>query len=199
MIDISPMVDAYFGRIGEAGALGDEGLDASPIRRGNLMARTRMSVLYDFSVTWRGLVVGTGNKTEALLGYTTMYGDNACAFNPVGDLYKSQLRQLALDLGVPRAIISKAPSADLWPGQTDEGEVGLSYATADRILHWMVDRGIGRDDLVARGFDERLVDRVRLLVAGSGFKRRVPPVAGLGAATLGLDDPLPSRLPPSDG
>ena len=98
------------------------------------MARARMLVLYDHSVTWRGLVVGTGNKTEGLIGYTTLFGDSACAFNPIGDLYKSQVRQLAIALGVPEAVIRKAPSADLWPGQTDESEVGFSYAEVDRIL-----------------------------------------------------------------
>ena len=180
LVEVSPMVDAYFGHDGRAGAAGDDGLDASPIRRGNLMARMRMSVLYDFSVTWRGLVAGTGNRTEALLGYTTMYGDNACAFNPVGDLYKSQLRQLAVDLGVPRQIIAKPPSADLWPGQTDEGEVGFSYATVDRLLHWMVDRGLTRNELVGRGFEGDLVDRVARMMAASEFKRRTPPIAQLG-------------------
>jgi NAD+ synthase len=109
-----------------------------------------------------------------------MYGDNACAFNPVGDLYKSQLRQLAVDLGVPRQIIAKAPSADLWPGQTDEGEVGFSYATVDRLLHWMVDRGLTRDELVGRGFEGGLVDRVARMMAASEFKRRTPAIAQLG-------------------
>ena len=129
----APMVDGYFGiRGGEAvnvGALGPEGLDASGLRRGNFVARTRMAVLYDQSVAWGGLVVGTGNKTETLIGYTTLFGDSACAFNPIGDLYKSQVRQLAAACGVPDAIVRKAPSADLWPGQTDESEVGFTYAT----------------------------------------------------------------------
>ncbi|HEY7523796.1 MAG TPA: NAD+ synthase, partial [Candidatus Limnocylindrales bacterium] len=131
-VDITPMVDAYFDTLDEA--------EASPLRRGNFMARTRMAVLYDRSVTFGGLVVGTGNKTESLIGYTTVYGDNACAFNPIGDLYKSQVRQLAAAVGVPEPIIRKAPSADLWPGQTDEAEAGFSYHELDRLLYWRVDR-----------------------------------------------------------
>jgi NAD+ synthase len=174
-----------------------EGPGASAVRRGNLMARVRMSVLYDFSVTWGGLVVGTGNKTETLIGYTTIFGDSACAFNPVGDLYKSQLRQLAVELGVPREIIAKAPSADLWPGQTDEGEVGFSYAEVDRLLYWMVDRRLTRDELVERGFDGGFVDRVGRMVAGSEFKRQVPPIAKLGPRTSGVDYLYPRRRPRS--
>ncbi len=210
VVDISPMVDAYFGEAdaadavgaeerpaGVAGVLGAEGAGASAVRRGNLMARVRMSVLYDFSVTWGGLVVGTGNKTETLIGYTTIFGDSACAFNPVGDLYKSQLRQLAVELGVPRGIIAKAPSADLWPGQTDEGEVGFSYAEVDRLLYWMVDRRLTRDELVGRGFDGGFVDRVSRMVAGSEFKRQVPPIAKLGPRTSGVDYLYPRRRPRS--
>jgi NAD+ synthase len=131
LVDISPMVDAYFDR--------PEHADASALRRGNLMARVRMMVLYDHSVTWRGLVIGTGNKTETLIGYTTLFGDSACAFAPIADLYKSQVRQLSVAVGVPDAVVRKAPSADLWPGQTDESEVGFSYATIDRILFRLVD------------------------------------------------------------
>ena len=120
VVDISAMVDGYFGTGDGARDSTPEGLAARALRRGNFMARMRMAVLYDRSVTWGGLVVGTGNKTELLIGYTTLFGDSACAFNPIGDLYKSQVRQLAAAVGVPDAIIRKAPSADLWPGQTDE-------------------------------------------------------------------------------
>ena len=141
LVDITPMVDGYFER--------RTGRD--PLRRGNFMARARMMVLYDHSVTWGGLVVGTGNKTETLIGYTTIFGDSACAFNPIGDLYKSQVRQLAAAMGVPEQIIRKAPSADLWPGQTDEGEVGFSYADMDRMLFWLVDRRRSIDEVVADG------------------------------------------------
>ena len=197
LIEISPIVDAFFGRDGEPGAAGPEGLAASPVRRGNFMARVRMAVLYDRSVTWGGLVVGTGNKTESLIGYTTIYGDAACAFNPIGDLYKSQVRQLAQAIGVPEAIIRKAPSADLWPGQTDEGEAGFSYPVLDRLLYWMVDRRRSPEELVALGFETALVERVERMVAGSEFKRQVPPVAKLGPRTTGIDYLYPRRRPGS--
>ena len=167
------------------------------IRRGNFMARMRMAVLYDRSVTWRGLVVGTSNKTESLIGYTTIYGDSASAFAPIGDLYKSQVRQLAADVGVPEGIIRKAPSADLWPGQTDEGEVGFTYAEVDRLLFWMIDRRRRPDELVALGFERAFVERVERLVVGAEFKRQVPPVAKLGPRTAGVDYLYPRRRPGS--
>ena len=196
VVEISSMVDSFFGRDG-AGAAGEEGAAASPVRRGNFMARTRMAVLYDASVTWGGLVVGTGNKTESLIGYTTLFGDSACAFNPIGDLYKSQVRQMAEAVGVPDAIIRKAPSADLWPGQTDEGEAGFSYPELDRILFWMVDRRRSREELVGLGFEGSLVERVERMVAGAEFKRQVPPVAKLGTRTTGVDYLYPRRRPGS--
>ena len=161
------------------------------------MARARMLVLYDRSVTWRGLVVGTGNKTETLIGYTTLFGDSACAFNPIGDLYKSQVRQLSAAVGVPEAIIRKAPSADLWPGQTDESEADVSYPLLDRLLYWMVDKRRSDDELAAMGFDPALVDRIGRLVATSEFKRQVPPVAKLGPRTPGVDYLYPRRRPGS--
>jgi NAD+ synthase len=187
VVDISPMVDAYFA----------DQPDASPLRRGNFMARQRMAVLYDRSVTWGGLVVGTGNKTETLIGYTTVFGDAACAFNPIGDLYKSQVRQVAAAIGVPDAIIRKAPSADLWPGQTDEVEAGFTYPVLDRLLFWMIDRRRTDDELVAMGFDPALVARVGRMVAASEFKRQVPPIAKLGPRTAGIDYLYPRRRPGS--
>jgi len=190
-------VDGYFGAGGAPGAGGPDALDASPLRRGNAMARARMLVLYDRSVTWRGLVVGTGNKTETLIGYTTLFGDSACAFNPIGDLYKSQVRQLSVAVGVPEAIIRKAPSADLWPGQTDEAEAGFSYPHLDRLLYWMVDKRRSDDELAAMGFDPALVDRIGRMVATSEFKRQVPPVAKLGPRTPGVDYLYPRRRPGS--
>lgn len=203
LVDITPIVDGYFGRPAEGdqpavlGALGEAGLEASPLRRGNFAARARMAVLYDHSVTFGGLVVGTGNKTETLIGYTTVFGDNACAFNPIGDLYKSQVRQLAAAIGVPEQIIRKAPSADLWPGQTDEGEAGFSYPVLDRLLYWMIDRRRSRDELVAMGFERAMVERVERMVAGSEFKRQVPPIAKLGPRTAGVDYLYPRRRPGS--
>jgi NAD+ synthase len=197
LVDISPMVDGYFGAGGVPGASGSEGLDASPLRRGNFMARMRMSTLYDRSVGWRGLVVGTGNKTESLIGYTTLFGDSACAFNPIGDLYKSQVRQVSAAIGVPEAIIRKAPSADLWPGQTDETEAGFTYHELDRLLFWRVDKRRSVDDMVAMGFDRETVERVDRMIAGAEFKRQVPPIAKLGPRTAGVDYLYPRRRPGS--
>jgi NAD+ synthase len=187
VVDISPMVDPFFAN----------DPDASSLRRGNFMARQRMAVLYDRSVTWGGLVVGTGNKTESLIGYTTLFGDSACAFNPIGDLYKSQIRQLAEALGVPEAIIRKAPSADLWPGQTDEAEADISYPVLDRLLFWRVDKRRSVDEVVAMGFERALVERVDRMIAGSEFKRQVPPIAKLGPRTAGVDYLYPRRRPGS--
>jgi NAD+ synthase len=197
LVEITPMVDAYFGVDGGAGAGGEGTRDASPVRRGNFMARMRMSVLYDRSVAFGGLVVGTGNKTESLIGYTTLFGDSACAFNPIGDLYKSQVRQLAAAVGVPRAVITKAPSADLWPDQTDEAEGSFSYPLLDRILYWRIDKRRSTDELVGMGFERALVERVERLVATSEFKRQVPPIAKLGPRTAGVDYLYPRRRPGS--
>lgn len=197
LVDITPIVDGYFGQDGNPGSGGPMALEASPLRRGNAMARARMLVLYDRSVTWRGLVVGTGNKTESLIGYTTLFGDSASAFNPIGDLYKSQVRQLSVAVGVPDAIIRKAPSADLWPGQTDEQEAGFSYPQLDRLLFWMIDRRRSDEELAAMGFDPAVIERVGRLVAVSEFKRQVPPIAKLGLRTLGVDYLYPRRRPGS--
>ena len=197
LVEISGMVDGYFGRDGLPGEGGPAALDAAPFRRGNFMARMRMSVLYDRSVTWRGLVIGTGNKTESLIGYTTVFGDAACAFNPIGDLYKSQVRQLSAAIGVPEAIIRKAPSADLWPGQTDETEAGFSYPELDRLLFWRIDKRRSTEELVAKGFTPEMVERVDRMIAGSEFKRQVPPIAKLGPRTAGVDYLYPRRRPGS--
>jgi NAD+ synthase len=187
LVDISPMVDAFFANEPEAAA----------VRRGNFMARQRMAILYDRSATWGGLVVGTGNKTESLIGYTTLFGDSACAFNPIGDLYKSQVRQIAAAMGVPEGIITKAPSADLWPGQTDETEADFSYPVLDRLLFWRIDKRRSIDEMVQLGFDRTLVERVDRMVATSEFKRQVPPIAKLGPRTAGVDYLYPRRRPGS--
>jgi len=197
MVEISAMVDGYFGQDGEPGAGGAQAGAASPLQRGNLMARERMCVLYDRSVSWGGLVVGTGNKTESLIGYTTIFGDSACAFNPIGDLYKSQVRQVAAAVGVPEQIIRKAPSADLWPGQTDEAEAGFTYPELDRLLFWMIDKRRTDEELAAMGFPAATMERVKRLVATSEFKRQVPPVAKLGPRTTGVDYLYPRRRPGS--
>ncbi len=188
LVDISAIVDGYF----------DESrADAVPLRRGNFMARARMMVLYDHSVTWGGLVIGTGNKTETLIGYSTLWGDSASAFNPIGDIYKSQVRQLSAAMDVPEAIIAKAPSADLWPGQTDEEEVGFSYAELDRILFRLVDRRLSLDEIAADGFEPEMVARIDRMVAASEFKRQVPPIAKIGPRTAGIDYLYPRRRPRS--
>jgi NAD+ synthase len=197
IVDITAMVDGYFGTGTMPGAEGPDSTVAGPLRRGNFAARMRMAVLYDRSVTWGGLVVGTGNKTESLIGYTTLFGDAACAFNPIGDLYKSQVRQLAVALGVPDAIVRKAPSADLWPGQTDEHEGGFSYPVLDRLLFWRVDKRRSVEEMVALGFDAAMVERVDRMVAGAEFKRQVPPIAKLGPRTAGVDYLYPRRRPGS--
>jgi NAD+ synthase len=190
VIDISPIVEGYLD-----GSVAGEDIDAR--RRGNLAARARMLVLFDQSVPWHGLVIGTGNKTEALVGYTTNYGDNAYAFNPIGDLYKSQVRQLSEAVGVPPEILRKPPSADLWPGQTDETELGLGYEQLDRLLYWMIDRRRTREELLEMGFDAQATERVERMVAASEFKRQTPPVAKLTTRTPGIDYLYPRRRPRS--
>lgn len=190
LVDITPMVDGYFAVEPEAD------VDASEARRrGNFAARMRMAVLYDLSVVWNGLVAGTGNKTEALLGYTTIFGDNAAALMPIGDLYKSQVRQLAAEIGVPQRILFKAPSADLWPDQTDEGELGMTYSDMDRLLYWMIDRRRTDAQLMEMGFATATIAKVQKLVAGSEYKRQMPPVAKLTTRTPGVDYLYPRRRP----
>ena len=159
----------------------------SNVRRGNIMARARMIALYDQSEAWKGLVIGTSNKTEILLGYTTLWGDMAAAINPLGDLYKTQLRQLAAALGLPPSVLSKPPSADLWAGQTDEAEMGLLYEQVDRLLHLLVDQRCTPDECVEAGFDRAYVDGVLTRVRRNHFKRLLPPIAKLGNRTIGYD------------
>lgn len=169
VIDITPV----------AQPLMDQTPDMTRLRRGNIMARTRMMVLYDQSEAKQALVIGTGNKTEGLLGYTTLWGDMACALNPVGDLYKTQMRQLAADMKVPASVISKPPSADLWPGQTDEGELGVTYEEVDKLLHLLVDRALSPDQCIASGFASDLVLKVTERIRRNNFKRVMPPIAML--------------------
>ena len=161
--------------------------DMTKLRAGNIMARMRMIVLYDQSVAFNGLVMGTSNKTEMLLGYSTVYGDSAAALQPIGDLYKTQVRQLASALGVPDNVIQKAPSADLWAGQTDEGELGFTYAEVDKLLYLLVDQRFRPEDCVAEGFDRDFVDRVLWMMRKNHFKRVMPPIAKLSQRTIGYD------------
>ena len=170
-----------------ADALIDQFPDMDRIRQGNIMARLRMIVLYDQSQAFRGLAIGTGNKTEILLGYTTLYGDSASALNPLGDLYKTQVRQLGEAVGVPQVILDKPPTADLWSGQTDEGELGFTYAEVDQLLYLLVDQRYRPEDCVEAGFDESFIRSVMERVRKNQFKRLLPPIAKLSNRTVGYD------------
>jgi len=156
-------------------------------RKGNIMARARMVVLYDQSEEFKGLVVGTSNKTEILLGYSTLYGDSASALNPIGDLYKTQLRQLSRDLKVPAPIIDKPPSADLWVGQTDEKELGFTYEEVDKLLYLLVDQRYSPQEAIESGFDAKFVNAVALRIQRNQFKRMPPPIAKISNRTVGYD------------
>jgi NAD+ synthase len=176
-LPISEMADPLIERFPEMNAM----------RKGNIMARLRMVVLYDQSAAFNGLVVGTGNKTEILLGYSTLYGDSACALNPLGDLYKTQVRQLSRELGIPEVILEKAPTADLWAGQTDEGELGYTYAEVDRLLYLLVDERFTPAECVEAGFGEAFVHSVVERVRRNQFKRILPPIAKISNRTIGYD------------
>lgn len=176
-IEISPQIDAYFDRFP----------DADRMRRGNKMARERMTILYDHSARWQALVLGTSNKTELLLGYGTLHGDMASALNPIGDLYKTQIWALAEHIGVPASVVEKQPSADLWSGQTDEAELGFGYRDVDRLLFAMIDQRKDREQLLASGFDMTFVDRVATMVRNSQFKRRLPVIAKVSQRTIDRD------------
>jgi NAD+ synthase len=176
-VEITPMVDPLLAGIPEE----------ERVRRGNVMARMRMIVLYDHSVAFEGLVVGTGNKTEILLGYTTLYGDSACALNPLGDLYKTQVRQLAKALDIPDEIVSKPPSADLWIGQTDEDELGFTYEDVDQLLVHMIDNRYDLEACIALGFKRSFVEAIQRRIQRSQYKRLMPPIAKLSNRTVGYD------------
>lgn len=176
-IPITEMVDPLIDRF----------TDMDNRRKGNIMARQRMIILFDQSEAFHGLVIGTGNKTEILLGYSTLYGDSACALNPLGDLYKAQVRQLSQAMGVPAPILDKAPSADLWVGQTDEGELGFTYDQADQILYLLIDQRYTPQECVDAGFSEEFVRAVLLRVRHNQFKRVLPPIAKLSNRTVGYD------------
>jgi NAD+ synthase len=176
-VDITPQIDAYFAAFP----------DADHIRRGNKMARERMTVLYDHSARLEALVLGTSNKTELLLGYGTLYGDMASALNPIGDLYKTQVRRLASHLEVPAEIIGKKPSADLWVGQTDEEELGFSYEAVDRLLYYLVDRRYEFPALIELGFEGHFIQAVSRKIQSSQYKRRPPVIAKVSGRTIDRD------------
>ncbi len=176
-IEITPMAEPLFERFP----------DMTPLRRGNVMARLRMTVLYDQSADWGGLVMGTSNKTEFLLGYSTIYGDSGVALQPIADLYKYQVRQLARALGIPQPIIDKAPSADLWEGQTDEDELGFTYDHVDQVLYLLVDERYTVDEVIAEGFRREFVTQVWERVKRNHYKRTMPNIAKLSKRTIGHD------------
>jgi NAD+ synthase len=182
--EISAAADALFAA---AGDLADVQQSAVRVRCGNVLARLRMTTLYDRSAREGALVLGTSNKTELLLGYGTQHGDMASALNPVGDLYKCQVFELSRHLGVPEAILERAPSADLWQGQTDEQELGATYAALDALLHRMVDRRYSRARLLELGFAAGFVDAIAERVRRNHYKRRPPVIAKLANRTINLD------------
>jgi NAD+ synthase len=180
-IDITPMIDAYFAAEP----------DADQVRRGNKMARERMTILFDQAKKLGCLVLGTSNKTEILLGYSTIFGDNASSLNPLGDLYKQQVWQLSRHLRLPPRVVDKKPSADLWPGQTDEGELGFDYATADEVLYLMFDQGLSPEEVVERGYAEEVVTKITQLERRNRFKRRLMLIARLSGSAVNLDREIP--------
>ncbi len=177
VVDISPAVDAFVRSVPEGDLL----------RRGNIMARTRMVYLYDISARDGRLIIGTSNKTELLLGYGTLFGDMASAVNPVGDLYKTQLRGLARHLGIPEPLIAKVPSADLWEGQSDEADLGFSYEDADSILYMMLEQRMDRQSILDEGVPASFYDRVRKMVVSNQYKRMMPVIAKISGRTPGID------------
>ncbi|MFZ0544580.1 MAG: NAD+ synthase [Candidatus Promineifilaceae bacterium] len=176
-VDITPMVEPLFAASPEINAT----------RKGNIMARMRMTILFDRSAAWRALVVGTSNKSEMLLGYGTIYGDLASAVNPLGDLYKTQVRQLSRFLGVPQPIIDKPPSADLIPGQTDESDLGFTYAEVDRLLYMLVDERYSTDECVEVGYPRSFVQTALEMVRKAQYKRVMPIIPKLTSRTIGHD------------
>lgn len=176
-IDITPYTEAFFNTIK---------VD-SKLRMGNVMARMRMVTLFDMSSKHQGIVLGTSNKTELLLGYGTWYGDLASAINPIGDLYKTQVWELSRYLGIPDRLIEKKPTADLWEGQTDENELGFSYKDVDRLLYFMVDERRSKDELIGIGFNSDFISKISEMVRKNQFKRRLPVIAKLSHRTIDKD------------
>jgi NAD+ synthase len=168
-VDITQMIDAYFKKI----------KTPDNIRRGNKMARERMSILYDLSEKYNSLVIGASNRTELLLGYSTVYGDSACAINPVGSLYKTQLKCLARYLRIPSYILNKPPSADFWHGQTDEDELGYMYEAIDKLLFFMFDKRLANSELVQKGFSPGFIQDIRKRIKRNRFKSQLPVAAKL--------------------
>lgn len=180
-VEITPMVDAYF-------AMNE---DMTSLRKGNVMARTRMCVLFDNSAKEGALVLGTSNKTEILLGYSTQFGDSASAINPIGDLYKAQVWALSEYMGVPQEVIKKKPSADLWEGQTDEQELGFSYQMADEILYYLVEERLSPKEIVSLGYEEEIVETVVRKIKINQYKRKLPVIANISKRGMGSNFKYP--------
>ncbi|WP_428023186.1 NAD+ synthase [Arcobacter sp.] len=166
IVEIAPMVNAH-----------EKFMDGDKLRIGNFSARMRMSVLYDVSARDNSLVVGTSNKSEILLGYGTIFGDIACAINPIGEMYKSDEYEFGKFLGVPDSILEKRPSADLWEGQSDEDELGYSYKQMDEVLKKLVDEGISKEELINNGIDKELIDMITYRMKANAFKGKLPTIA----------------------
>lgn len=180
-VEITPMVEPYF----------EMNKDMNSLRKGNRMARERMCILFDYSAKEKALVIGTSNKTEILLGYSTQFGDSASAINPIGDLYKTQVWALARHLNVPEALIEKKPSADLWEGQTDESEFGFTYKMADEILFRLVDEREKKSDIISSGYDEEIVNKIIKKIKDSQYKRNLPVIAKISKRTVGREFKYP--------
>ncbi len=174
-VEITPMVEPYF-------AMNE---DMTSLRKGNVMARTRMCVLFDNSAKEGAMVLGTSNKTEILLGYSTQFGDSASAINPIGDLYKAQIWALSEYMGVPKEVIEKKPSADLWEGQTDEQELGFSYQTADEILYYLVEERLTPEEVISLGYEENVVKTVVRKIKLNQYKRKTPVIANISKRGMG--------------
>lgn len=166
IIPIAPMVESY-----------EIHMEHDKLRIGNFSARMRMSVLYDQSAKYNALVVGTSNKSEILLGYGTIYGDVACAINPIGEMYKSYEYDFGRYLGVPDSILGKKPSADLWEGQSDEDELGYSYPVMDEVLKMIADEKLSRDEILERGVEEKLYEMLIHRIKSNEFKGKLPTIA----------------------
>jgi len=179
---IEPMLRAY------------ETPDMSPLRIGNMSARLRMATLFDLSARDGALVLGTSNKSELMLGYGTLYGDLASAINPIGDLYKTEIFELARHLQIPDSILSKPPSADLWAGQSDEAEIGYSYEELDRVLKRYVEGRHTREEIVESGENPALVDMIIERIYKNQFKRRMPVIAKVTSRTVNIDFNYPRDI-----
>ena len=168
--------------------------DMDNLRKGNFSSRMRMSTLFDISARENALVLGTSNKSELMLGYGTLYGDLASAVNPIGDLYKSEVFELAKYLGVSSSIITKPPSADLWDGQSDEADLGYTYAQLDEVMKLYVEERLSRDTIVSKGFDAKMTDMIIERIFRNHFKRKMPVIAKLTSRTVNHDFNYPRDI-----